>query len=191
MIEVIFFGRGGMGAVTAAQLLARVATLEGKFGQAIPEFGAERRGAVVRAYLRIDERPVELHSAVVAGDYVVVLDGRIIKQINVRRYGKAGTVYIVNAKEEEPWYIAIDATSIALKHGLVAAGWPLVNMIMAAAFAAASQAVTIDGIVKAIPEFVPARAVKANIEAAREAYEVVVKNPKISRPVPPPSPEES
>lgn len=175
MIEVVFFGRGGMGAVTAAQLLARVATIEGKFGQAIPEFGAERRGAIVRAYLRIDDKPVEIHSAVSAGDYVVVLDGRIVSQTNVKVFGKPNAVYIVNSKEEEPWYIAIDATSIALKHGLVAAGWPLVNMIMASAFAAVSKAVTIDGIVKTIPEFVPARAVKANVEAAREAYELMLK----------------
>ncbi|CCC82402.1 2-oxoacid:acceptor oxidoreductase family protein [Thermoproteus tenax] len=175
MIEVVFFGRGGMGAVTAAQLLARVATIEGKFGQAIPEFGAERRGAIVRAYLRIDERPIEKHSSITAGDYVVVLDGRILRQTNVKAYGKPEARYIVNTKEEEPWYIAVDATSIALKHGLVAAGWPLVNMVMAAAFAAVSKAVSIEGIIRTIPEFVPARAARANIEAAKEAYEVVSK----------------
>jgi pyruvate ferredoxin oxidoreductase gamma subunit len=175
VIEVVFFGRGGMGAVTAAQLLARVATLEGRFGQAIPEFGAERRGAIVRAYLRIDDKPVEVHSAVTAGDYVVVLDGRIVSQTNVKAFGKPNAVYLVNSREEAPWYIAIDATSIALRHGLVAAGWPLVNMIMASAFAAVSKAVTIEGIVRAIPEFVPARAAKANIEAAREAYELMMK----------------
>lgn len=175
MIEVVFFGRGGMGAVTAAQLLARVATIEGKFGQAIPEFGAERRGAIVKAYLRIDEKPIEIHSAVTSGDYVVVLDGRILSQIDVKAFGRPNAIFIVNSKEEEPWYIAIDATSIALKHGLVAAGWPLVNIIMASAFAAVSKAVTIEGIVKTIPEFVPARAAKANVEAAKEAYELMSK----------------
>jgi pyruvate ferredoxin oxidoreductase gamma subunit len=175
VIEVVFFGRGGMGAVTAAQLLARVATIEGKYGQAIPEFGAERRGAIVRAYLRIDDKPLEIHSAVSAGDYVVVLDGRIIRQIDVRAWGKPNAVYIVNSKTAEPWYIAIDATSIALKHGLVAAGWPLVNMVMAAAFAAVSKAVTLEGILRAIPDFVPAKAVEANKKAAAEAYEEALK----------------
>ncbi|MCX8136319.1 2-oxoacid:acceptor oxidoreductase family protein, partial [Pyrobaculum aerophilum] len=72
MYEVIFLGRGGQGAVTAAQLLAYAAALEGKKAQALPEFGAERRGAIVRAYLRIGE--ALLHSSIKRADYVVVLD---------------------------------------------------------------------------------------------------------------------
>ncbi|MCU7787222.1 2-oxoacid:acceptor oxidoreductase family protein [Pyrobaculum sp. 3827-6] len=170
MREVIFLGRGGQGAVTAAQLLAYAASLEGKKAQALPEFGAERRGAIVRAYLRIGE--ALLHSSVKKADYVVVLDGRIIEQIDVRQYGKPGAVYIVNIKSPSDWYISIDATSIALKHGLVVAGWPVVNLIMAAAFAAVSGLVTLESIVKAVPEYVPRRYVEANIKAVVEGYEL-------------------
>ncbi|MGB9704621.1 MAG: 2-oxoacid:acceptor oxidoreductase family protein [Pyrobaculum sp.] len=170
MREVIFLGRGGQGAVTAAQLLAYAASLEGKKAQALPEFGAERRGAIVRAYLRIGE--ALLHSSVKKADYVVVLDGRIIEQVDVRQYGKPGAVYIVNVKLPSDWYISIDATSIALKHGLVVAGWPVVNLIMAAAFAAVSGLVTLESIVKAVPEYVPRRYVEANIKAVVEGYEL-------------------
>ncbi|ACB40453.1 2-oxoacid:acceptor oxidoreductase family protein [Pyrobaculum neutrophilum] len=171
MYEVIFIGRGGQGAVTAAQLLAYVAALEGKQAQALPEFGAERRGAVVKAYLRIGEPP--LHSSMKKADYVVVLDGRIVDQIDVRQYGKPNAVYIVNTKREASWYIAIDATSIAIKHGLVVAGWPVVNLIMAAAFAAVSGAVSLEGILRALPEFVPRRYVDANRNAVVEAFNLM------------------
>mgnify|MGYP003395613632 FL=1 len=38
--EVVWHGRGGQGAVTAAKLLAEAALREGKNSQAFPEFGA-------------------------------------------------------------------------------------------------------------------------------------------------------
>jgi len=180
MYEVIFLGRGGQGAVTAAQLLAYAAALEGKRAQALPEFGAERRGAIVRAYLRIGE--TLLHSSVKKADYIVVLDGRILEQTDIRQYGKPGAVYIVNTRTSADWYIAIDATSIALKHGLVVAGWPVVNLIMAAVFAAVSGLVSLESIVNAVPEYVPKRYVEANINAVVEAYEVAKKMRGMLRP---------
>ncbi|MEM0369390.1 MAG: 2-oxoacid:acceptor oxidoreductase family protein [Pyrobaculum sp.] len=172
MLEAIFIGRGGQGAVTAVQLLAFAATLEGKKAQALPEFGAERRGAIVRAYLRIGE--FLLHSSIKKGDYVVVLDSRVLEQIDVRRYGKTNAVYIVNSRVEAEWYIAVDATSIAMKHGLVIAGWPVVNLIMASAFAAASKSITLESLIAAVPEYVPKKYVDANISAIKEAYEEVL-----------------
>ncbi|MEM1733389.1 MAG: 2-oxoacid:acceptor oxidoreductase family protein [Pyrobaculum sp.] len=172
MLEAIFIGRGGQGAVTAVQLLAFAATLEGKKAQALPEFGAERRGAIVRAYLRIGE--FLLHSSIKKGDYVVVLDSRVLEQIDVRRYGKTNAVYIVNSRAEAEWYIAVDATSIAMKHGLVIAGWPVVNLIMASAFAAASKSITLESLIAAVPEYVPKKYVDANISAIKEAYEEVL-----------------
>lgn len=180
MYEVVFLGRGGQGAVTAAQLLAYAAALEGKKAQALPEFGAERRGAIVRAYLRIGE--TLLHSSVKKADYVVVLDRRILEQTDVRQYGKPGAVYIVNTRTSADWYIAIDATSIALKYGLVVAGWPVVNLIMAAAFAAVSELISLESIVKAVPEYVPKRYIEANINAVVEAYEAAKKIQGVLRP---------
>ncbi|MFH1035963.1 MAG: 2-oxoacid:acceptor oxidoreductase family protein, partial [Pseudomonadota bacterium] len=47
MIEVRFHGRGGQGAVTSAELMALAAIAEGKYAQAFPSFGPERRGAPV------------------------------------------------------------------------------------------------------------------------------------------------
>ncbi len=51
MIEIRFHGRGGQGAVTSAELLALAAIGEGKYAQAFPSFGPERRGAPVRGLL--------------------------------------------------------------------------------------------------------------------------------------------
>ena len=62
LVELRFHGRGGQGAVTAANILASAAVLEGLYAQAFPYFGAERRGAPVEAYARISDRPIERHS---------------------------------------------------------------------------------------------------------------------------------
>jgi pyruvate ferredoxin oxidoreductase gamma subunit len=74
------------------------------------------------------------------------------------------------------WYIAIDATSIALRHGLVVAGWPVVNLIMAAV----GGLVLLESIIKAVP--VPKKYVETNIKAVVEAYESMKKLQSASRP---------
>jgi len=45
MFQVRFHGRGGQGAVTAAELLASAAFREDRHAQAFPSFGSERMGA--------------------------------------------------------------------------------------------------------------------------------------------------
>ena len=60
MKDLIILGRGGQGGVTAARILVSAALKDGKWGQAIPEFGAERRGAVVKSYARIANKPINL-----------------------------------------------------------------------------------------------------------------------------------
>ncbi|MBS7638170.1 2-oxoacid:acceptor oxidoreductase family protein, partial [Candidatus Bathyarchaeota archaeon] len=74
MIEVRFHGRGGQGAVTAVRILASALYLEGKYTQAIPMYGTERRGAPVVAFLRIGESRINERDLVHNPDIVVVLD---------------------------------------------------------------------------------------------------------------------
>jgi 2-oxoacid:acceptor oxidoreductase gamma subunit (pyruvate/2-ketoisovalerate family) len=56
MIEIRFHGRGGQGAVTASRIVAIAAYEEGKYSQAIPMYGTERRGAPLTAFVRIDDK---------------------------------------------------------------------------------------------------------------------------------------
>ncbi len=50
MFEIRFHGRGGQGTVTAANVFAQAAFLEGEYAQSFPYFGTERRGAPVTAF---------------------------------------------------------------------------------------------------------------------------------------------
>ncbi len=83
MIEIRFHGRGGQGAVTSAELLALAAIGEGKYAQAFPSFGPERRGAPVVAFCRIDEERIRIRANIYEPDIVVVLDASLLKIVNV------------------------------------------------------------------------------------------------------------
>ena len=97
--EVRFHGRGGQGAVTAANLLAVAAGHEGKYSRAFPFFGVERRGAPVQAFCRISDKPFRAYQNVYEPDTVVVLDSTLIKDVDVISGLKEGGHAIVNCHE--------------------------------------------------------------------------------------------
>lgn len=184
IIELRFHGRGGQGAVTAANILASAAVLEGKYAQAFPYFGAERRGAPVEAYARISDRPIERHSQVREPDIVVVLDPEIPKLVDVTRGLKPGGILVINSTKTPvkggrwgSW--CVNATQIARELGLVVSGWPVVNTAMLGALVRASKIVSIESIEKAILDYFAGRGAiaKRNAEAARKAYTEVAPCP--------------
>jgi len=83
IFEIRFHGRGGQGAKTAAALLAEAAIEAGKYVQSFPEYGAERQGAPIKAYTRISDKPIYLHSGVTNPNIVVVVDQTLLKSIPV------------------------------------------------------------------------------------------------------------
>ena len=179
LVELVFHGRGGQGAVTAARLLVGAVHREGLEGQAFPHFGAERRGAPVRAYARISDRPIRIHEEVRRPDIVVVLDPGLPKLVDVTRGLKNKGIIVINSKTPMLFdgYRAyfVDATGIALELGLVVAGWPVVNTSMLGALAKATGLVSIESVMQEIKEYWPGRIGEANARAAELAYSRVKK----------------
>jgi len=181
VIEIRFHGRGGQGAVVASNILAVACFLEGKYVQAFPAFGVERRGAPVEAYIRVDDRKVHLRTNVYTPDHVVVLDPTLIEVANVSRGLKEGGILLLNTDRpprDFPRFSAfrvatVDAGPIALRHGLGSRTHPIVNTGILGAFARATGMVALDSVCEAIREEVPSHH-EANVGAAREAYESVV-----------------
>ncbi|MDI9624246.1 MAG: pyruvate synthase subunit PorC [Methanothermobacter sp.] len=172
MIEIRFHGRGGQGAVTAAEILAKAAFEDGKYSQAFPFFGVERRGAPVMAFTRLDEKPIRRRHQIYNPDYVVVLDDGLLEVVDVFAGLKTNGAVIINTREEpqtppEAKKYTIDATGIALE----ILGRPIVNTTMLGAFAGATEEVTIDAIIKIIKETFPGKIGEKNAEAAKKAYE--------------------
>ena len=180
--EIRIHGRGGQGSVTAAQLLAHAAFIEGKRAQAFPYFGAERRGAPVKAFARISDGPILVHSQIYNPDYVIVLDPNIYKIVDITEGLKKNGVVIMNTtrKPEEidlkGWRIAtIDATEIALKLNLLVAGLPVVNTSILGAFAKATGEVKLESVLKAIKKTWSGNAGEKNAKAAELAHERLIK----------------
>jgi pyruvate ferredoxin oxidoreductase gamma subunit/2-oxoisovalerate ferredoxin oxidoreductase gamma subunit len=136
LVEIIFHGRGGQGAVTAANLLVEAALKDGNKGvQAFPFFGAERRGAPVRAFARISEDEIHLRSEIYNPDIVIVLDESIMGLVDILKgLKKKGTILINSISKpgdfdfSNQYHIAtVDATGIAIKHDILVGGIPVVN----------------------------------------------------------------
>jgi len=180
LIELRFHGRGGQGAVKAAEVLVDAAILEGKYGQAFPFFGAERRGAPVEAYARISDKPIRIHSGIRNPDVVVVFDPSLLKLVNVLRGLKPGGKIIINTPkkieiEGDYEVYNVNATKIALDLKLVVAGWAIVNTAMLGALVKATGIVSLDSVLKAIRHTWTGELGDKNARAAEIAYNEVVK----------------
>lgn len=182
MTETRFHGRGGQGAVIASTVLAVACFKEDRHVQAFPAFGVERRGAPVEAYTRIDDRKVLLRTNVYAPDHVVVLDPTLIQVVDVSRGLKPGGTLLLNSDKDPAAFAGrfggfrvctVDASRIALRHGLGSRTHPIVNTPILGAFARATGVVSLEAVCEAIREEVPSHH-QANVAAAREAFESVL-----------------
>ncbi len=183
MKEIRIHGRGGQGVVTANEILAGAALLEGKYMKAFPEFGAERMGAPIRAFARISDRPITVHSQVYYPDYVIVLDPTLIGNVNVLEGLKDEGALIANyangreqlrkALATDQAVHAVDATKIALE----TIGKPLPNTAMLGALVRISNIVELESVEKELRQRLggklPEKVVEKNILSVKRAYEEV------------------
>ena len=179
MKEIRFHGRGGQGAVIASNILANAAFMEGKDVQAFPYFGVERRGAPVTAFVRLDDRPIRIKYFIYNPNYVIVLDESLLNAVDVTAGMQEPRIVIVNSTrtpedmELEEYRVAtVDATGIALQHGLGSKVAPIVNTVLVGAFATATGEIGLDSILESIPGQVPIKA-RENADACKMAAEQV------------------
>jgi len=177
IIEIRWHGRGGQGAVTSAELLAQAAINEGKYAQAFPSFGPERRGAPVLAFVRISSKqPIRLRSGIVEPDIVVVLDSSLLRIVDVTSGLKDSGIVIINTKKQAEqlgkefnvdWSLAtVDATKIAQE----LLGVPITNTTMVGALIKATDVVRLESLFEPIRHRF-GRLAERNIEAMERAYE--------------------
>ena len=125
MIEIRLHGRGGQGAVTAAELVAQAAIASDKYAQGFPNFGPERRGAPVMAFLRVSQKPIYLRERIDSPDVVIVLDHTLLGMVDVTEGLKLGGTVIINITKEKAKslrehlkcykIVAVDASKIAME----------------------------------------------------------------------------
>jgi pyruvate ferredoxin oxidoreductase gamma subunit len=180
LMEIRWHGRGGQGGVTTAELLAQAAISEGKYAQAFPSFGPERRGAPVQAFNRVDSQaPVRIRADVTDPDVVVVLDPSLLDKVNVTSGLKKGGYVIINTRKtageikkefgiKHP-VATVNATKIARE----VLGVPIVNTTMLGAV------IKVTGVIEKESAHAPlekrfGRLGERNVQAMETAYKDVV-----------------
>jgi len=175
--EIRWHGRGGQGAWTASELLAKAAILEGKYVQSFPEFGPERMGAPLAAYTRISHHPIKLHCSIYTPDVVVVLDPTLMKTVKVTSGLENDGMLIVNTKEtpselktklnvtsQEIW--TVPATDIAIR----ILNYPITNTAVLGAVTRATSLVNLQSLEKVLKKRFRKELAERNIAVVKEAY---------------------
>ena len=175
--EIRWHGRGGQGCVTASELLAKAVIDEGRWAQAIPSFGPERRGAPVSAFNRISDEEIHVRSGVFKPDILIILDHTLLNLEGITDGLKEDGMIIINTNQtpeeirKEMSYTGklalVDANKIASEE----IGVPIANTAILGAVAKATGLVGMDSIAKVISERFPGRIGEKNAAAAKRAYE--------------------
>jgi pyruvate ferredoxin oxidoreductase gamma subunit len=175
--EIRIHGRGGQGSVTAAELIAVAAFEDGKWSQAFPYFGTERRGAPVTAFARMSDRPIRIRSQIYEPDYVIVQDASLLSSVDVAGGMKEDGLLIINSEKKaselkinsKAAVRTIDATALALE----VIGLPIVNTALLGAFAGATGQIRLESVNKAIRERFPGKVGDKNVAAVKRAFEMM------------------
>jgi 2-oxoacid:acceptor oxidoreductase gamma subunit (pyruvate/2-ketoisovalerate family) len=178
MLEIVFYGRGGQGCLVASKILAKSLFLNGKQVQAFPAFGGERRGAPVKAFLRVDDKPIRRRSLIYKPDHALVLDETLLDEVPIITEMSGGQSIVINTKKPLDFFsqikanivTTIDANAIARDLKLGSPTSPIINTIMLGAHLAAGQLVGFDQLIQAIKNGITQHSGK-NIEGAQIAYQ--------------------
>ncbi|MCU0503150.1 MAG: 2-oxoacid:acceptor oxidoreductase family protein, partial [Anaerolineae bacterium] len=147
--------------------------------QAFGVYAAERSGAPVQAYLRADEQAIHNPNQIYEPDHLIVLDPTLISPAILSGLKPGGWILLNCDKAPEDYagqpgmerfrIATVDASEIAVRHGLGSRSVPIVNTALAGA-AAKLLGLNMDSVLAAFAEF---GFHGGNEQAAREAWESV------------------
>lgn len=99
LTEIRIEGRGGQGNVAAAYMLAQAAFEAGRFVQAFPSFGPERRGAPVASFVRMSDRPIRRRCQVREPLYVIIQDQGLLHVAGAAQGVRPGGGVLINSSK--------------------------------------------------------------------------------------------
>ncbi|MDM8546246.1 2-oxoacid:acceptor oxidoreductase family protein [Candidatus Venteria ishoeyi] len=171
MLEIRIHGRGGQGNVVAAYLLAAAAFEVNRYGQAFPNFGAERRGAPVTAFVRIKDSPIKRRNQVQTPDFLIIQDEALLHVPGVLDGLKPGGGILVNARQpisgiSNDFTVAtLPATGLAQK----ILGRPVPNTALLAAFLTLTDILPLDALNQALGRRFQGKILDNNLALIAEA----------------------
>lgn len=173
LVEIRIHGRGGQGNVIAAYILATAAFEDGRFAQAFPSFGPERRGAPVEAFVRIAEQAFRRRSQVRNPNFLIIQDETLLHVPGITAGLQAGGGILVNSKlpisalDLAGSQRAITTPATALATEIL--GQPVPNTALLAAFLTLTEIVSLDALERAVARRFEGEILARNIRLIREA----------------------
>lgn len=141
MLEIIVQGRGGQGAQTAGNLIARAFFASGRQVQAFASYGGARRGTPVSSFIRVDDRPIRLRCDIERADAILCFDASLLAPPLLARADGRTLIVVNSSRSRAQWrealpghlVVPVDALAIARSQGL----GRIVNSVLIGAFARA------------------------------------------------------
>ena len=137
-------------------------------------------GANLKAFMRMDDKPIDIKTQIYEPDAVVVLDPTLMEVVDVTDGLKKNGFLIVNSTKGPSEFkvkggkvFTVDATKIAVSNRLGTETNPIVNTAILGAYSKAIGNVGMKAITEAIVENAPIKTTE-NKKAAQDAFEKTV-----------------
>ncbi|MHA1669717.1 MAG: 2-oxoacid:acceptor oxidoreductase family protein [Promethearchaeota archaeon] len=141
LITLILLGRGGMGVVTCAEIIAEAAYMSGNYidVHAYPSFGAERRGAPVQAYAKLSKNHKIWDRAQIQNPNILIVFDETVLDYEVISSLRKNGIFIINSDKEPKFFskkfnfsdetkiVVADISKLAIEKDLTIDGNPIIN----------------------------------------------------------------
>ena len=168
-------GIGGQGVQLAAQILARAAVLEGRHVMMLGLYGGQMRGGNTDSTIVVSDAPIETPPIVSRTGSAIAMHHEFWEPLRSRLRPQA--VVLINAGlfegeiDRGAWRVTeLPASRIANDLGIALAG----SLVMIGAYAAVTQLVGIDSLVRAMEQSLPSyrrQHAPANAKALRAGFD--------------------
>jgi pyruvate ferredoxin oxidoreductase gamma subunit len=174
LTEIRIEGRGGQGNVIAAYLLAQAAFEAGRFAQAFPSFGPERRGAPVSAFVRLSDHPIKRRCQVREPLYVIIQDPSLVHVAGIAQRVRPGGGILINSSKQvgELGFSASVSNVTAFPATALATqflGEPIPNTALLAAFLTLTDLLPLVALEQVLAQWFEGQALQRNLQLLREA----------------------
>ncbi len=174
MYEILIVGRGGQGAQTAGNQLARAFFSEGKYVQTFATYGGARRGTPVTSSIRVDDQAIRLRCDIECASALLCFDDSLLDEGFLARADGKTKIVVNSAKSRDAFHdrndfqiLPINGKDIASQNDM----GKVVNSALLGAFVAALNKPGLDTMCQVIEQTAPAKK-EQNIAACRQAYQM-------------------
>ncbi len=175
MQEIIILGRGGQGAQTAGNLLARSFFEKGQYVQTFATYGGARRGTPVTSSIRVDDQPIRLRCDIELASAMLCFDDSLLDQAFLVKADNT-TPIVVNSSKPAQYFkelgdyriLPVDSRHIAQSSGM----GKVINSALLGAFVAMLDQPGIEVLCNVIEQNAPAKK-EENVAACRQAFDLL------------------